>query len=91
MAVSTTKSKVPELVYSQTAYINDGAVATTSSDKEKTKLVFAQDEAQEDLGFYLTLITEANSANINNQTAHDVEIICNGQQVGRLTVTKTTA
>jgi len=91
LATSASASKVSGFPWAQTAYLNDGSVATTSSPKERVDLVFAQDESQEDLGYYLTLPGTTVFGYLNNQTSNDVSFICDGKEVGVLTITKTTA
>lgn len=95
LASSTVASVVPGKTWQETAYIADSGTtntgATTSSALEKTDLVFAQDETQQYIGFYVTLPGTTVFGYLNNQTAQGVHIICNGKEVGKLTVTKTTS
>jgi hypothetical protein len=88
LATSTTTSKVPGYSWAQTAYLNNGAVATTSSDQEKTELVFVQDDVSQPLGYYLTLPGDTVFNYLTKSTSKDARIICDGKQVGRLTITK---
>jgi hypothetical protein len=96
LATSTQASVVPGYTWAQTAYLNDGSIATTSSNQEQSTIVFpgaGSAAADRSIGFYLTLpgatvfnyLTTANSATV------DVDIQCNGVNVGTLTVSKVAA
>ena len=98
LATTSKKSEVAGFPWAQTAYLKDGAIATTSSDQEKTDLVFtggASAEAQEDLGYYITFVGQTAFNYLNNQTSNDVNIFCdvNGvdKKVATLTITKVSA
>jgi hypothetical protein len=87
------KSKIDGLAYQQTAYLKDGAIATTSSDREKTSLTFTggdTPQSSETLGFYFKL-PNTPFTYLNNQTSNDVKINCGGSQVFDIVVTKTSA
>ena len=88
LATSTIASKISGYKWAQTAYLNDGSVATTTSDQEATQLVYAQDVAKRSLGFYMTL-PGSDFAKRNNQTSSDVKIVCDDSQEFRFTITKT--
>lgn len=95
---SASASKVTGFPWAQVIYLNDGAIATTSSDREKTDLVFtggSSAESQEDLGYYITLPGNTIFGYLNNQTSNDINIYCNwgagDQEVAKFTITKTTA
>lgn len=93
LETSASASKVPGYTYAQTAYLNDGAIATTSSNREKTNLGFSGGDSlqsQETLGFYLKL-PGTPFTYLNNQTSRDVVIECGGNQVFDIVITKTTA
>jgi len=88
-ATDTTQSEVDGHTWRQTAYIQDNAVATTSSDQEETKLVFAQDEASQDLGFYVTLPGDTVLNYLRaDQDPQDIRIVCDGETQGTITVVK---
>lgn len=98
LATSASASKVTGFPWAQTAYLNDGSVATTASDREKTEVVFtggSTAEAQEDLGYYVTLPGATAWSYLNNLTSNDVSFYCNwgagDQKVARITVTKVSA
>jgi hypothetical protein len=95
LATSAAPSKVPGFPWQQTAYIADSGTtntpATTSSAKERTDLIFAQDETLQYLGFHLTLPGATTFGYLNNQTSIPVEIVCDGATQGTLVVTKVAA
>lgn len=89
VATSTSASAISGYPWQLTAYLNDNAVATTSSDQEKTKLVFAQDEASQDLGFYFTLSGDTVLNYLREDIdPQDVSIVCDGVEQARITITK---
>jgi len=92
LATSTTPSVVPGMTWQQTAYLADSGgtatAATTSSQKESIDLVFAQDETEQYLGFYLTLPGSTVFGYLNNQTSSQVHIICDDEEVSTVTVVK---
>jgi hypothetical protein len=101
VATSASASRVPSLSpWLQTAYINSGAIATTSSSQEYSPLVFAgaastSPEASKTIGFYFTLPSATQIKYLNNQNSVDDSIVCDtnndgtyDQTVGRITVTK---
>ena len=89
VATSTSASRVPGFTWAQTVYLNNGAIATTSSDQEKTSLVYAQDDVSQPLGFYVTLPGQTVFNYLLNQTAYDVNIICDAKQTAKLTIART--
>jgi hypothetical protein len=98
LATSASASKVAGFPWAQTAYINDGSVATTASDREKTNVVFtggASAQAVETVGYSLTLPGATPWSYLNNLTSNDVHIFCNygsgDQEVAKITVTKVSA
>jgi hypothetical protein len=77
--------------FKQVAYLNDGAIATTSSKQEKTTLTFtggSSAQAQETLGFYFTLPGATNVNYLNVQDSVNNKVVCEGKQVAWFTVTK---
>jgi len=92
LSTSTSASKVPGLAWAQTAYLADeGSTnigASTSDSVERTKLVFAQDEAVQYLGYYITIADATSFGYLNNQSSGAVKFICDGAQVGELDLTK---
>lgn len=89
LATSTQKSKVPGYTWQQTAYLNNDAVATATSDQEETKFVFAQDEVSQTLGFYFTLPGDTTFNYLRADTdPQDVRIVCDGQTVAKMTIVK---
>jgi len=93
LETSASASKVPGYPYAQTAHLNDGSVASTSSKREKTNLQFTggdSAQSQETLGFYFKL-PGTPFTYLNNQSSRDVVIDCGGNQVFDLVITKTSA
>lgn len=91
LATTTAQSKVSGYTWAQTAYLNDGSVATTSSNSEKTILTFPRGTAQRTLGFYYTLPGATAFGYLNNQTSKTVDIECGGQKVYQFVITKLAA
>ena len=95
LARGSAKSQVDGVAYQQTAYLNDGAVATTSSDREVTDLVFtggSSAQAKETLGFYFTLPGDTVFNYLrSDQDPQNVDIVCGGQTQGIITIVKQTA
>lgn len=91
-ATSTSASKISGYPWAQTAYLADSgtgaAPATSSSDQEVTKLVFAQDEVNQKIGFLFTLPGNTPWSYLNNQSSRNVDIDCGGKTVGTVVVTK---
>lgn len=87
-ATGTSKSRLSGYTWAQTVYLNDNAVATTSSDQEQTYLTFDDNEAKEDLGFYLTLGGATNLNYLDEQSSLDARIVCNGVTQYTITATK---
>lgn len=90
LATSNAKSFVPGFPWRQTAYLNDGAIATTSSSVEQTKYTFAQDTTSRTLGFYFTLASSTNLGYLTDQSSVDVDIYCGNDKTAYFTVTKLT-
>lgn len=88
VATSTSASKIKGLSWAQTAYLQDNAGASTTSDQEITKLTFAQDEVNQKLGFLFTLPGNTPFGYLNNQSSNNVVISCGDQTVGTIVVTK---
>ena len=88
LLTGTSASRIEGETWAYTSYLNDGAVATPSSSVEKTIIAFAESEAEEDLGFYLTLGGATSLNYLNAQSSLDAEIICSGETVYTITVTK---
>lgn len=91
LATSASASKVPGMLWSQTAYLNNGGVATTASDKEQTTLTYAggaSASASQTLGYYFTLPGTAIYDYVANQTSHDITLYCGGQPKFRWTISK---
>jgi hypothetical protein len=94
VATSASASKVAGFPWAQTIYLNSGAVATTSSDKEKTNLLFTgagSAQVAQTLGFYVTLPGATPFSYLNNQTQGSVKIYCNDAEVADLTLVKVSA
>ena len=95
VATSTAASQVAGVPWQQTIYLadsgNSNTAATTSSPAERTSLTFAQDEKTQYLGYYATLPGATVFGYLNNQTSENINFLCNNNQVGQLTITKTTA
>lgn len=94
LATSASASKVPGFSWQQTAYLADkgttNAGAATTDTKERIDLVFAQDEASQYVGYYLTLPGATAWSYLNNQTSVDIDFVADGSTVATMTVTKTT-
>jgi hypothetical protein len=92
VATGTTASQVSGLTWAQNIYLADSSgtatVATIASAKEKTPIMFAQDEVQNYLGFAMNLTGSTNFGYLNNQSTNQVHFICDGQEVSTLTITK---
>lgn len=81
--------------FKQSAYINDGSVATTASNSEKSDIVWtggSSAQAQETLGFYFVLPSATNLNYLNNQDSVDNVLVCDkAGQIARFTVNKIAA
>lgn len=75
IATTASSSKVNGYPWAQTAYLNDGSVATTSSNQEATTVAFAEGTAIRLVGYYFTLPGTA-FATLNNQTQNDISLYC---------------
>lgn len=94
LETSASASKVSGMPWQQTAYVKDGAIATTSSDKEKTTVVFtggASAQAQETIGFLFKLpgATVFNYLRAD-QDPQNVDIVC-GDETMTVTIVKQAA
>lgn len=85
---STEKSQVPGYTWAQAIYLNDGSLATTSSKKEVTPWAFSQDVVSDTLGFAFQLQGDTALNYLNAQDSNDVSIVCGGDKVLTVTVTK---
>jgi hypothetical protein len=88
VATSTSKSAISGFPWAQTAYLNDGAVATTSSRREVTPYTFAQDTVSKSLGFYFTLPGATTMNYLNDNNGGDITVSCDGNKVAKFTITK---
>lgn len=88
VATATSKSAVSGMPWAQTAYLNDGAVATAASRQEVTTYVFAQDVASRTLGFLFTGPGGTTMSYLNDNNGGNVYINCDGKRVAYITVTK---
>lgn len=96
VALTSSKSMNPNFPYQQTAYLKSGAVASTTDSQEYLPLVFAgsnsgSPEVQKTLGFYFTLPGSTNVNYLNNLDSVDNYIVCNGQNVVKITIQKISA
>ncbi|MFA5724086.1 MAG: hypothetical protein WC979_07560 [Candidatus Pacearchaeota archaeon] len=99
-AIGSAKSKVTGFPGQQTAYLKNGAIATTSDSLEQVPVVFTGGNAatptvQQTIGYYFTLPTGTQLCYLNDGNSIDNTITCdtNGDgtyetTVARLTVTK---
>lgn len=88
------KSKISGVPWQQDIHLNDGSAGSASTDAEETYLAFnggSSAEQQEDLGYFFTLPGATPWSYLNNQSAGDVKIYCDGAQVARITVQKVSA
>lgn len=88
LGTSSAKSKVPGYPWAQTAYLNDNAVATTSSDSERTSLTFVRDDSQQVLGYYFTLPGTSAFLTLQNNTQNNVHVNCGGKEVYTFAINK---
>ena len=94
IAQTTGVSEVQGMSWKQTAYLKDSGTtnveADTADSQETIKLVFAQDEAQQYLGFNFALPgdTVLNYLTDSQDATVDVEIVCDGVTQGILTIDK---
>jgi len=90
VALNVQNSVIPGYSYQQSIYLNDGSIATTSSNPERTTWVFtggASAQAQDTLGVYATLPGATTFNYLTQQTSKDIVFECGGQKVGTIRVT----
>ncbi|MDH3352837.1 MAG: hypothetical protein OEL87_00110 [Nanoarchaeota archaeon] len=87
----TNKLSMVTSLYAQSIYLNNGAIATTSSNIQETTVTFDRTDKTRTLGFYFVLPGDTVFNYLDDTDDANVHVVCGGQEIAVFNIEKKAA